>query len=657
MRGGGKGRAECLYYLARYGLFRQGAIQLVSTLPLLPSLIGRLSGVRIVKAARYPLIFIAVLAVAQALWFTIERAWFSDCVLRGVWVGTTALGGMDREAARASLVKLNRALLKTPIRVRLGKDVFSTSFRKLGAELDIERTLKSAFDAGRAGTIGGQWRFWLARLMTPYPVSAAVRLRGDSANKELSQLELQAIKTRPSEGSVTFNDAELHLELPHAGDRVARARLAEALAAAADFKTSTIALPTERVSPRLKPEAARKAAAEARLIVQSKVQLTSRDGRLTVVFDAADLKAGLRSRPAKTRLELFFDEQEIEKRIEPLREKLEAAPRNAQFFVDSKNKISIIPSRPGSEISAGEVAQALLQAAFASARVGELPVRRGVEPKLTTVRARELGIKKLVGQFTTRHHCCQDRVKNIHHIADLLDGVVLEPGETFSVNDYVGPRTKKNGFVEAPTIELGEMVDSLGGGISQFATTLFNAVFRAGYDIIQRQPHSYWFPRYPMGIEATLSYPTPDVIFKNDTKAGLLVKTEYTATSITVKLYGDTDGLRVSSKVSQKQDIVEPPMELVADDSVPPDEERVVQGGMIGWTVHVTRIRTYPDGSSKKERRKVVYQPRARRIAVHSCRIPEGEPDYTGEPCPEPEDVLLDAGADAEPEPDAEPAE
>ena len=100
-----------------------------------------------------------------------------------------------------------------------------------------------------------------------------------------------------------------------------------------------------------------------------------------------------------------------------------------------------------------------------------------------------------------------------------MNGLIVKPGETVSVNAVIGPRTSKNGFVPAPTIEEGEMVETVGGGISQFATTLYNALFYGGYDIIERQPHTYWFPRYPMGHEATLSYPKPDLIFRNDTEA------------------------------------------------------------------------------------------------------------------------------------------
>jgi vancomycin resistance protein YoaR len=178
------------------------------------------------------------------------------------------------------------------------------------------------------------------------------------------------------------------------------------------------------------------------------------------------------------------------------------------------------------------------------------------------------------------------------------------------------------------------MVDALGGGASQFTTTFFNALFHGGYDILERQPHTYWFSRYPEGHEATLSWPKPDVIFRNDTAAGLLIKCRYTDTTISVKLYGDNGGRKVQAKVSARSDITKPPIELIANPALPPEEEKTKESGQIGWSIIVSRLVTYADGTKKEERRKVTYKPRVRRVEVHPCRIPAGEPGHTGEKCP-----------------------
>jgi vancomycin resistance protein YoaR len=160
----------------------------------------------------------------------------------------------------------------------------------------------------------------------------------------------------------------------------------------------------------------------------------------------------------------------------------------------------------------------------------------------------------VIGSFTTYHPACRYpcRVTNIQLIADTVDDTVVQPGEIFSVNELVGQRTRTKGYVAAGAIIGGEIVccdhpANIGGGTSQFATTLYNAAFFAGLEDIYHRPHSIWFSRYPMGREATLGYPGLDVKFRNNTGYALIIDTSHTSTSITVKIIGINDIKSVKS--------------------------------------------------------------------------------------------------------------
>lgn len=151
-----------------------------------------------------------------------------------------------------------------------------------------------------------------------------------------------------------------------------------------------------------------------------------------------------------------------------------------------------------------------------------------------------------LGAFTTYYEAGKSRVINIQLIADAVDGAIVLPGEIFSVNGYVGERTVEKGYVAAGAIIGGRLYccDSpinIGGGTSQFATTLYNAIFFAGVEDIEHRPHSIWFSRYPMGREATLSWEHPDVKFRNTTDFPITIDVSYTHTSITVALVGVSD--------------------------------------------------------------------------------------------------------------------
>jgi vancomycin resistance protein YoaR len=122
-------------------------------------------------------------------------------------------------------------------------------------------------------------------------------------------------------------------------------------------------------------------------------------------------------------------------------------------------------------------------------------------------------------------------------MADLVRGVYLVPGETLSLNEFVGPRTVENGFFAAGAIRQGHLIQEVGGGVSQFATTIFNAAYFAGMDFEEYRSHTIYFSRYPYGREATISNPAPDLVMTNTTDFPILIWTSYTDQSITVSTY------------------------------------------------------------------------------------------------------------------------
>ena len=92
--------------------------------------------------------------------------------------------------------------------------------------------------------------------------------------------------------------------------------------------------------------------------------------------------------------------------------------------------------------------------------------------------------------------------------AELVNGTLLKPGEEFSLNEVVGERTAENGFTKGFIISDGVFKEDLGGGVSQVATTTFNAMFFAGLEDVEHKPHSFYIDRYPVGREATVAWPT-----------------------------------------------------------------------------------------------------------------------------------------------------
>jgi vancomycin resistance protein YoaR len=278
----------------------------------------------------------------------------------------------------------------------------------------------------------------------------------------------------------------------------------------------------------------------------------------------ATVRAGLAGSAAALPASLTVDSATLEAALaEHPRDALDAVVKLAAPSprLEAKGDTSFTATTAGVTRTAGKAGWTLDPATAAAALVPAIrsglpeasvpstPVAPGIKP------ANLAGVDQLIGTFTTHHPCCAPRVTNIHLIAELVDGTVVAPGATFSLNDKVGERTRDKGFVPAPAIVDGELEDQLGGGVSQFSTTLFNAVWFAGLPSLEHQPHSKYISRYPPGREATLDWGNIDNIFRNDTEAPVVIRVKTTGTSVTVGLYGHTGDRRVVSETGPRNPV------------------------------------------------------------------------------------------------------
>jgi vancomycin resistance protein YoaR len=222
------------------------------------------------------------------------------------------------------------------------------------------------------------------------------------------------------------------------------------------------------------------------------------------------------------------DEAKVAATFLPLLGTLPAVtPKDAKIaLVDDKPHIT--PSVSATTPDPVALALAVPKAVVDPSRTLVVPVKT-TDPAFTTADAEKLGIKAIVGaedpnDGATPHPCCAPRVHNLDLITGIVNNAIILPGQVFSLNQYVGQRTTARGFVLAPEISGGAEKQAVGGGVSQFATTMFNAAYFSGMKIIEHHPHSFWISRYPPGREATVSWPSPDLKWQNNTPYGVLVQ-------------------------------------------------------------------------------------------------------------------------------------
>lgn len=290
------------------------------------------------------------------------------------------------------------------------------------------------------------------------------------------------------------------------------------------------------------------------------------DGKLVPEFDAEGLSAAM-------------EEAQEELGLNP--------PQDAGFSITAGAPV-VVPSVTGEVLDEESFGETLRSAAFATgeARAAQVTVTTQ-EPEFTTAEARALAPREVIGEFTTRFPHAAYRNTNLGRAASSVNGTVLLPGEIFSLNDTLGPRTPANGYVDGYVINQGRLVKEPGGGISQAATTLYNAGFFAGYEDIEHKPHSLYFDRYPPGREATIYYGVLDMRFRNNTLYPAVIQGSMTASSpgnqgtLTFRIWSQRTYTKVTSTEPVKSDFFSGTERVVTD--TPCEPQAPIQGFTVTW--------------------------------------------------------------------------
>jgi len=578
-------------------------------------------------------------------------------VMGRVQVAEMELGGRTEAEAYNALdaIEINR--LSRLARFTVDGNEVELAPGNTGLNIDEDTVVAAAMAVGREGNFANQFLFWLTNVFS----TTEIELEGsvdDAAMKEIFDgWDTEVIGKPIQPGSVELEDGQLIANYPRTGvgiDRDQASQIVLETLLAEDSITADI--PTETVEPLLTDADVDQALAEAQRMLAAPITLVYEGDQ--AVLDVGQLQEAFTSETVTNsppRIVISFNPEVINAFLDPIRSEFEAEPVNAEFRINDDDTVSVIPGENGTRIDEVETAERLYEASQTESRTASLPIVEGAEPELTTEYLESLQVEHLVSQFTTYHDCCEPRVTNIQLMADAIDGTLVLPGETFSINNHVGERTVEKGFVPAPSIVGGEIVDTVGGGTSQFATTFYNAVFWGGYEDVEHKPHSYYFSRYPEGIEATLFWRSIDVKFRNNRDHAVLIDTRYSDTAITVRFFGFNDGrtlvgeqsggqthirvaneggpeaLHVKGSVSDRYAFSEPGDPIYRGDSeLDIDEERQVQGPAEGWSVTITRT-ILRGGTEPVEEREWVwrYRPQTEIIEVHPCKVPDG-----GTPCP-----------------------
>ena len=297
-------------------------------------------------------------------------------------------------------------------------------------------------------------------------------------------------------------------------------------------------------------------------------------------------------------LSAVLDSQRLHDTIIDAMGAIETAPTNAGWTIDGSAegaagaKPQYVAPSPGEGIDTDALNQQLVDAGTTGTTSDGRTVALTMittQPEITTPE-KDWGITEVTGEFSTPFSSEPGRDQNLIRGAEQMNGQIVMPGETFSVEQALGPVDYEHGFTDAGVISNGQHVDALGGGLSQIGTTMFNVGFEAGMDDIEHHPHSYYFDRYPAGREATLWTGQKDVKFANSTPYAALIQAWVADGEVHTRIWS-THYYDVSITSSERYNYR--PVQTITRPAGAGCQ--AYSGGNPGFDITVTRTRTAPD--------------------------------------------------------------
>lgn len=279
------------------------------------------------------------------------------------------------------------------------------------------------------------------------------------------------------------------------------------------------------------------------------------------------------------------------------------APQDARFKITERDEVLLVSEEEGQKIATELALLSLEEQIWGAESISLSLSLEIIKPAKTRQDLEEYGVSGLLSKFSTSFNAAKvKRVKNIRLASEKLDYFLLLPGEVFSFNEAVGPRTKERGYDEADIIQNYSFVPGVGGGICQVSSTLYNAILLADLEIVERVPHSMVISYVKPGLDATIVYGSRDFRFKNNTDKYLLMKMTVTSGMITCKIFGKAEkGKKVVLKTFLERQI-KPATIYKKDPLVPQGGYILERKGVQGCVIRVERHIYAGDGKlTKKE--------------------------------------------------------
>ncbi|GIW33284.1 VanW family protein [Meiothermus sp.] len=524
-------------------------------------------------------------------WAVFER-YHHQRVFAGVEAAGVAVGGLTLDEAAAKISAATQNITPPRLTLKAGGQTLEVSAAELGWRPDARATAERAFAVGRT-----RFTERIAALLGQVKVPLVPSVDAGALEKRLQAIA-QSLESPPQNAKVVFKDGQYLVTPEKAGLKLDIQSAIETYVlhpeqTVLEFFPKTL---TPRLTAPMLEPVARRANELLRPVTLVYVEPRPAGGRNVH-------KRTLNSREVAALLSV---QEDVKVNVPALNKilaqmaRFDRLPVDARYVLSPEGQLVVRPEVEGWKMNQPETRKRL-ELALLRPDISEFALT--VVPKAAQVRAADLPRAEdlqLLAEATTYYGgSAAERIANVHAAARNLDGYIVPAGGVFNFNDAIGNISPENGFMEALVISGGRTIKGVGGGVCQVSTTAFRALYQAGLPILERNQHAYrvrWYDPI-VGYDAAVYQPYLNLRATNDTPGPLVVRTAFTRSTLTVRLYGIPDGRQVSvSKPTILSRTPHPPPQYIVDNSLRPGQVKQVDWAVDGYRTRITRTITHPDG-------------------------------------------------------------
>ena len=549
---------------------------------------------------RYVLIAVGALVVVLAAMATSRFFSSGDHARAGSAVAGIDISGMTRDEAAAAVESGLAGAAAKRIRIRLPEQIASIKPVDAGLSIDGSASVAPAF----------------GRTLNPLVLLGAGLGSSDlTPVMKVDQAALDAqvasvaasVDTPPGEPSITIRDTKVSFTPGKPGTVMDQKATAAAVVNALLKPRTPVDAVFTAGEPLISNESARATVKAARAAISTPISINvtrSSGAAVTVTLPPKAIANALSYTISDGAFEPQVDGAALHAALAKQLKDVETPGNDATFQIVN-DVPQVVPSTTGNGVADADLAEAVLTVVKNPQASRTVSVSLGTRPPMvTTEDAAALGITEKLSTFTQRFPYAPYRVQNIGEAARRVNGTLLLPGATFSMNDTIGERTVKNGYTTGYVVGPGGIfTEDLGGGVSTATTATWTAAFFAGLERVSTTAHSIYISRYRAGLEATVAWGNFDMKFKNDTPNGVFITATTTRTSVTVTMWGTKQFDEVKA-VSHPREAIKPYVTLI--DTSPTCH---AQGGEPGFAITVDRVFIKGGEEVKREPITTYYKP------------------------------------------------